>query len=140
MRFPCATPATMATADMALMKPKRLPPRPRPPQSPLRRLLWRRVFPAFTIIALVALAFFWTTIRDYGLAGTAYGARIGCSCRYLGGRETGDCRKDFEPGMALVVLSADDDARTVTARLPLVASQTARYRKGEGCVLDPWDQ
>ena len=71
--------------------------------------------------------------------GAAYGARIGCSCHFLGGREAGSCRADFEPGMAIVMLSVDDDAKSVTARVPGLASETARWRRGWGCVLDNWD-
>ena len=47
-------------------------------------------------------------------------------------------RKDFEPGMELVTLSEDAAAKTVTARFPLLASQTATYREGPGCQLEPW--
>jgi hypothetical protein len=31
-------------------------------------------------------------------------------------------------------------ARSVTARFPLLASQTATYREGWGCVLEKWDR
>ena len=40
--------------------------------------------------------------------------------------------------MRLVMLSEDAEARSVTARVPLIASQTARWRPGQGCALDPW--
>jgi len=71
--------------------------------------------------------------------GTAYGAHIGCSCRYIAGRSIDDCVRDFEPGMELVRLSDDEEARSVTASIPLVASQTAIFREGQGCVLEPWE-
>ena len=61
-----------------------------------------------------------------------------CACRYIGGRSLEVCRKDFVPGMALVTLSEDAKARTVTARFPLLSSQTAHFREGEGCLLQPW--
>ena len=41
--------------------------------------------------------------------------------------------------MALITLSEDVSARSVTARFPLVSEQTATYRQGWGCVLEPWD-
>jgi hypothetical protein len=41
--------------------------------------------------------------------------------------------------MELVFLSDDEVARSVTAYVPLLASDTARYREGFGCVLDPWE-
>lgn len=71
--------------------------------------------------------------------GTAYGAHIACSCRHIGGRSLEDCEKDFEPGMELVGLSEDAEARSVTASIPLVARQTATFREGQGCVLEPWE-
>jgi hypothetical protein len=37
-----------------------------------------------------------------------------------------------------VFLSDDADTKSVTARVPLLASATARYREGWGCLLDPW--
>lgn len=80
---------------------------------------------------------FWRPLTGYASTGAAYGARVACSCRYLGGRSLSDCRKDFEPGMELVMLSEDPAAKSVTARFPLLASETAHYHKGEGCRLDP---
>ncbi|KRA81683.1 hypothetical protein ASD76_13240 [Altererythrobacter sp. Root672] len=79
-------------------------------------------------------------IVGYTTVGTAYGARTACSCRYVAGRPLGDCKKDFEPGMEVVFLRDDEEAKSVTASVPLIASATARYRKGYGCVLDPWDK
>jgi hypothetical protein len=92
-------------------------------------------------LVLVAglLAFFWGPLNGYAIAGTAYGARVACSCTFLGGRSLEDCRKDFEPGMELVMLSEDLKAKSVTATFPLLASQTARFHPGEGCRLDPWE-
>ena len=82
--------------------------------------------------------YFGPGLIDRAEAGTAYGARVACSCRFVGGRGLEDCRKDFEPGMEPVSLSEDAEARSVTASVPLLASQTATYREGYGCVLDKW--
>lgn len=41
--------------------------------------------------------------------------------------------------MALVSLGEDIEAKSVTARVPLLASQTAILRQGEGCVLEKWE-
>lgn len=91
------------------------------------------------VLALAAaLAWYWPTIHGYAITGTSYGARVACSCRFVGGRGLKDCEKDFEPGMALVTLSEDLSAKSVTARFPLIASQTATYRPGWGCQLEPW--
>lgn len=91
------------------------------------------------VLALVlALAWFWKPLNGYARIGAAYGARVACSCRFEGGRSLGDCRKDFEPGMAAIMLSEDAKAHSVTARFPLLARETAVYREGEGCRLEPW--
>lgn len=89
------------------------------------------------VLALV-VAWFWTPITASSRAGAAYGARIGCACRYIGGRDIGQCRGDLEAGMRFVMLSADDEAKSVTARVPLLASETATFHAGQGCVLENW--
>jgi hypothetical protein len=100
------------------------------------RLLWT----AGVVVALLALwAAFGSAALGYARAGTAYGARVACSCRYVAGRSLEDCTKDKLAGMELVTLSDDDEAKSVTARMLILASDTATYRKGYGCVLQPWD-
>ena len=110
-------------------------PAPSPNRQPRRPRRARWLLIGLALIAAL-LALFWTPLNGYAKVGAAYGARVACSCRYLGGRSIGDCRKDFEPGMELVMLSEDAKAKSVTARFPLLASETARYRQGEGCRLD----
>ena len=100
-----------------------------------RRRLW--ILLAFVALA-VLLAAFWRPLMGYARVGAAYGARVGCSCRYVGGRSLSDCAKDFEPGMELVSLSDDRKARAVTARFPLLGGATATYHEGWGCVLEPY--
>lgn len=99
------------------------------------RLRWL----ASGLVLFIAVgAFFWTPIHGYAQTGASYGARVACSCRFAGGRELSDCAKDFEDGMGLITLSEDVQAKSVTARFPLLASQTATFREGWGCVLEPW--
>lgn len=101
------------------------------------RLLWVGA----VFLALLALwAAFGSAALGYARAGTAYGARVACSCRYVAGRSLEDCTKDKLAGMELVTLSDDDEAKSVTARMLFLASDTATYRKGYGCVLQPWDR
>ncbi len=119
---------------MATAKPLPLPPRPAQP----RRRRWLRTLAVLAIIVAALLAWFRAPLAGYARAGASYGARVGCSCRFVGGRSLGDCRKDFLPGMALVMLSEDASQKSVTARFPLLSTQTARFRPGEGCVLDTW--
>ena len=75
-----------------------------------------------------------------GEAGTAYAARVGCSCRFVAGRSLEDCAKDKLEGMEFVMLSENTDSMTVTASVPLIASDTATYREGYGCILKEWDR
>ena len=113
-------------------------PVPLPSGSRLSRVwLWRGLGGLMLLIALLLLVF-WGTIHRYAMAGTAFGAHLGCTCHYLGGRTLKDCRKDFEPGMSMIFLSADAKAKSVTARFPLIASQTATLRDGAGCALEKW--
>ena len=100
-----------------------------------RRLRWGLL--VLFLLAAVG-AWVWPQVHGYAVTGASYGARVACSCRFVGGRPLGDCRKDFEPGMGLITLSEDTAARSVTARFPLIARQTATYREGWGCVLEPW--
>jgi len=90
-----------------------------------RRRIWPRA-----LLALVVIG---------GAAARSCGARTACSCRYVAGRPIGDCARDFEPGMEVVFLSDDPETRSVTARVPLLSSATARYREGYGCLLEPWN-
>lgn len=102
----------------------------------------KRPFPwvsAFVLLAVVGTAVWWfygEAIRGYALAGTGYGAKNACSCRHIAGRELSSCEADFTPGMELVFLTEDAEEKSVTAFVPLVASQTAHYRGGYGCVLE----
>lgn len=123
-------------------------PSPSPKQAPAAAAITaqprRRRWPRWVLLSALLLGgtgvFVWPQVHGYALTGAAYGARVACSCRFVGGRQLGDCRKDFEPGMDLITLSENTAARSVTARFPLVARQTATYREGWGCVLEPWSE
>ena len=80
------------------------------------------------------------SVRRTAEAGTAYGARVACSCRFVAGRSLSDCAKDKLEGMEFVMLSENTDSMTVTASVPLIASDTATYREGYGCILKEWDR
>jgi hypothetical protein len=105
--------------------------------DPRKRLRRRALWLGLALLGIL-FGWFWTPLNAYAGAGAAYGARVACSCTYIGGRELSDCRKDFEPGMELVMLSQDVAAKSVTARFPLIASETATYHPGFGCQLEPW--
>lgn len=103
-----------------------------------RRPTWITVA-LVVVLALAALGWLYRApLYGYAETGAAVGARTACSCRYIAGRSLKDCEKDFEPKMEVVFLSDHADTRSVTGYVPLIASETARYRNGYGCVLDPW--
>ena len=101
--------------------------------------MWPQVVLALAVLVGALAWFYRAPIGGLTTTGAAFGARTACSCRYVAGRSLEDCKKDFEPGMELVFLSDDEETRSVTARVPLIASDTARYREGYGCVLEPWE-
>lgn len=102
-----------------------------------RVLLWL-LFLLAVAIAIAAYAYR-APITGYANVGSAYAARVACSCRFVAGRDMADCEKDKLGGMELVTLVDDVEAKSVTARFPLVAAHTATFREGYGCVLEPWD-
>ena len=90
-------------------------------------------------LLLAGLAYaFRAPINGYAGAGTAYSARVACSCRFVAGRSLEDCKKDKLGGMEQNSLSADEESKSVTARFPLIRSDTATYKKGYGCILEEW--
>ena len=99
--------------------------------------LWLLAIIALAMVA--ALSIFRAPIRGYADVGTSYAARVACSCRFVAGRSLEDCEKDKLAGMELVTLVDNPDAKSVTARFPLVTSNTATLRDGYGCVLEPWE-
>ena len=100
--------------------------------------MWPRSLLVLAVIVAGAGWYYREPVAGLSTTGAAFGARTACSCRYVAGRSIGDCEKDFEPGMEVVFLSDDPEAKSVTARVPLLASATAQYRDGFGCVLEPW--
>lgn len=107
---------------------------------PLSSRRWRRRgLLLAALLGLAALVWNWRPLTADAVTDAAYAARLACPCRFVAGRPLSDCRRDFEPGMGLVMLSEDVATRSVTARVPLLASQTATFREGEGCQLDPWN-
>lgn len=111
---------------------------PRPQAGRSRRWgLW--------VLAIIAVGIsgaawaFREPINGYASIASAYSARVGCSCRFVAGRSLEDCRKDKLAGMEAVTLRDDPETKSVTARFPLVAEATATYRKGYGCVLEPYE-
>lgn len=104
-----------------------------------RRSRWPMVLALAALVAAALLYLYREPITGYAGAGAAYSARVACSCRFVAGRDLDDCAKDKLPGMELITLSEDAEAQSVTARFPLIKSETATYRKGYGCMLETWE-
>ena len=93
----------------------------------------------FVVVAGFLVSFFFgEAIAGFSSAGTGYAAKSSCSCRYVAGRDLDSCYADFTSGMWPIWLSEDEEARSVTARVPLVESAEATYREGYGCVLESY--
>ncbi|MDG5752112.1 hypothetical protein P8R33_13425 [Qipengyuania sp. XHP0211] len=103
----------------------------------LRLWLWLAIIIAG--LGAIAWAVWGDGLRRTGATGTAYAAHVACSCRFVAGRSLDDCAKDKLAGMELVSLSENPQAKSVTASIPLVASETATWREGYACVLDEWE-
>lgn len=88
---------------------------------------------------LILGAFLWylPTLQAQAAAGSAYAARIGCSCRYVEGRPLASCKGDFEPGMGMISMVDVPEKSAVRGYVPLLASRTARFSGASGCLLEP---
>ncbi|MEM9311283.1 MAG: hypothetical protein AAGA34_07525 [Pseudomonadota bacterium] len=103
-----------------------------------RLAMWTLLFVAGALA--VAAYVYRAPIAGYAQVSVSYTARVACSCRFVAGRSLEDCAKDKLGGMELVTLVDDTASKSVTARFPLLASDTATYREGYGCVLEPWER
>ncbi|MEH6790461.1 hypothetical protein [Parasphingorhabdus sp.] len=103
--------------------------------QPSKRRIALYIAAFFLMILLAVMAYNFSFIKGQLNVGTAYGARVACSCHYIGGRDLKDCEKDFEPGMEVIGLSLDEERKRVTASALMIASATAEFREGWGCVM-----
>jgi hypothetical protein len=106
-----------------------------PPPRRIRWLLWAPVL-LLTLAAGGWLGLKYSTTGKRAALATGYVAHVVCSCRYVGGRDMASCETDREPGTEIVQIEDDVAKRTVTARVPLLSSRTARFDPEYGCALD----
>jgi len=109
-------------------------------RSGIGRGLWRWIGLGALILVLGLGAWKGPGWRKDALTAAGLGAHVACSCHYIEGRDLAQCKADFDPGMEPLMLSEDSASKSVTARYPLLASQTATFRAGEGCVMEKWEQ
>jgi hypothetical protein len=90
------------------------------------------------LVAAIVTAWFWTRMRVTAEARASYAAQTGCLCRYTARRSMASCQGDANVKQTWVGLHEDAPTRSLTATVPLLATQTARWSPEGGCVLDPW--
>lgn len=109
---------------------------PSPPDNiPPAWKRWRLWLAVLVALAAAAAIWYYPILKAQAEVGSAYAARIGCSCRYVQGRDLDSCKTDFEPGMEIIAVADDPATRTVTGSVPLIASRSARLEGDSGCVL-----
>lgn len=141
-------PPTAATPEPpAPSAPPPLPTTPAPVvpdrlRKPRKASRWGGCLPWVLVLgAIASILLIWKfpSFKAQAELGSAYAARVGCSCRYVQGRSLESCQRDFEPGMGLVSLAEDPATKTITGSVPLLASRSARYAGTSGCLLRPED-
>ncbi|WP_428630481.1 hypothetical protein [Sphingopyxis sp.] len=111
-----------------------------PPRLRRKPSRWGGCLPWALVLAVLLTGFaIWKfpSFKAQAELGSAYAARVGCSCRYVQERSLDSCQSDFEPGMEMISLSEDPATKTVTGSVPLLASRSARYAGASGCLLRP---
>lgn len=98
---------------------------------------WGRNLLLLVLVAALALtAWFWTRMRVSAQVRAASAAQTGCLCRFAAGRSLASCEAD--PSVAQEWVRLSEDGRTLTASVPLLARQSARWSPATGCVMDEW--
>lgn len=79
----------------------------------------------------------WSEWRAAAAAGSAYAARITCSCRYIEGRSAESCADDVADDAALVFIAEKPEEREIVGRVPLLGRAAAKFKPGYGCLMQP---
>lgn len=89
----------------------------------------------------IALVAFWVAVSWPGWEreaqqATGLASRVVCSCRYVQNRTVDKCQSDLAgvPWMVLVRYEEDPQARRITAKVPMLATRSARLQKDFGCL------
>ena len=79
----------------------------------------------------------WSEWRAAAAAGSAYAARITCSCRYVEGRSAQSCAGDVADDAGLVLITEKAQEKEIIGRVPLLARAAAKFKPGYGCLMQP---
>lgn len=101
-----------------------------------RTQMFKYVGIALALVLAAFAAWQWSDWRMTARAGSAYAARIVCSCRYVAGRTMESCARDIAEDAGAVHLNDDPAARRVTGTVPLLGRGSAVFRPGFGCVTE----
>lgn len=102
----------------------------------MARWLGKTIFATTLLVGAVAGYLVNSSFYPRAVIAANYAARIACACHFIGNRALNTCTSDFEPGMGPVKLSLDEAHNRVVARYPVLATRSATYTEGYGCVLD----
>ena len=105
----------------------------------IQRVDWRLAALAVAILLVAYAAWNWSDWQRRAWIAAGFGARIGCSCRLVEGRDIGSCRGDFRrlDGMGWVRVTDSGDGKGVDASVPFLAHRSAHIVPGFGCIIDP---
>lgn len=88
-------------------------------------------------VAVTLSVWKWSEWREAAAAGSAYAARITCSCRYVEGRSAESCAEDVAHDAGLVFITEKPEEKEIVGRVPLLGRASARFRPGYGCLMQP---
>lgn len=87
------------------------------------------------LVGVAAAAWFGREIPATAGIGSAYVAKLTCSCMFVAGRSAAACSRDYDP-QAARLLNVEIDANSVTvSALGGVWSARAEFEAGFGCHL-----
>jgi len=94
---------------------------------------------AVALLAAIAVfaAWKWNDWRAGAAAGSAYAARITCSCRFVEGRSAESCAGDIADNSRLVFVTEKPEEKEIVGRVPLLGRASARFKPGYGCLMQP---
>ncbi len=88
------------------------------------------------ILLLAGLAYIFNYAYNFGTVGTAYSAKILCSCVFVADRdEESGVQQELFNYNGFIDTEVDYENKSVTASISGMAEKTAVYREGLGCVL-----
>lgn len=97
----------------------------------------RKIFIALAGLILILLAAFYFYLFPRLTILNGFSAKIACSCKYIGGRDLAEIKKNVLYHSLLPYTSVLDDVKnySVTSSFFGMKPKTAVYKKGAGCIL-----